>query len=77
MTGGRISHPSSGLAGKLAAGDAKLRADAAAREAEQDIHSAMSDPVKTNDRLAYFERAVKRQAKQIAELQKVLKNALN
>ena len=77
VTADRISRPSQGLAGKLAEGDAKLRAEAAARKAEEDIHSDMSNPFKTNDRLAYLERAVKRQAKQIAELQKALKDVPN
>ena len=48
-TQGRISRPSSGLAGRLAEGDQKLRAEAAARKAEQDIHSTLSDPIKTKD----------------------------
>jgi hypothetical protein len=77
VTADRISRPSQGLAGRLAEGDAKLRAEAAARKAEQDIQSAMSDPVKTNDRLGYLERTVKRQAKQISELQKALKDVSN
>ena len=62
---------------KASRGDAKLRAEAAAIKAEQEAQYLLSDPVKNDARLQYLERAVKRQAKQIAELQKVLKDVSN
>ena len=64
---------SKNLAAKLAEGDARIRAQNAARKAQEDalevsIHETTPD--KLSDRLGYLERTVKAQAKQIKELLK-------
>ena len=64
---------SKNLAAKLAAGDARIRAQNAQRVAqEQALEASIHEttPDKLSDRLGYLERTVKAQAKQIKELLK-------
>ena len=71
VSGDRISRPSGGLAGKLAAGDAKLRAEAAEKKAEQESYSVLTDPHRTNERISYLERQLKKAMSEINKLKKV------
>ena len=73
VTRGRISRPSAGLAQRLADGDAKLRAEAAAQAEQHRAQLAVVDPSKLNDRIAYLERALKRAEKNIRELKAEVK----
>ena len=66
----RISRPSNGLAGKLAEGDAKLRAEAAAQKAEEETYLHMADPTNLNNRIAYLERQLKKAMSEINKLKK-------
>ena len=66
----RISRPSSGLAGKLAEGDAKLRAEAAAQKADEETYLHMADPTNLNNRIAYLERQLKKAMSEINKLKK-------
>ena len=66
---------SKNLATKLAEGDARIRAENAARKAQEDalqVSINETEPDKVLARLSFLERTVKTQAKQIKEL---LKNA--
>ena len=66
----RISRPSPGLAGRLAEGDAKLRAEAAAQKAEEEARFHMADPTNLNNRIAYLERQLKKAMSEINKLKK-------
>ena len=64
---------SKNLAAKLAEGDARIRAQNAARVAEQqalEVSISETEPDKVLARLSFLERTVKTQAKQIKELLK-------
>ena len=66
----RISGPSPGLAGRLAEGDAKLRAAAAAQKAEEEAHLHMADPTNLNNRISYLERQLKKLTTEVNKLKK-------
>lgn len=66
----RISRPSPGLAGRLAEGDAKLRAQAAAQKAEEEARFHMADPTNLNNRISYLERQLKKAMSEINKLKK-------
>ena len=66
----RISRPSPGLAGRLAEGDAKLRAEAAAQKAEEEARFHMADPTNLNNRISYLERQLKKAMSEINKLKK-------
>ena len=70
-TQGRISRPSGGLAGRLAAGDARQRLEAAQLAEEETRKRVDHDPEKLSSRISYLESQLKKLTTEISKLKKV------
>ena len=66
----KINRPSSGLAGRLAEGDEKMRAAAAAQKAAEEEARLLADPSNLNSRISYLERQLKKALTEINKLKK-------
>ncbi len=66
----KISTPSSGLAGRLAEGDAQMRAEAAAQKAREEEARLLADPTNLNSLISYLERQLKKAITEINKLKK-------
>ena len=66
----KITRPSSGLAGRLAEGDAQMRAEAAAQKAAEEEARLIADPTNLNSRISYLERQLKKAMTEINRLKK-------
>ena len=66
----RITRPSQGLAGKLAAGDEKMRREAQERQALERQEIEEHNPANLNSRIAYLERQLKKAMSEINKLKK-------
>ena len=69
-TEGRISKPSSGLAGRLAEGDAKRRALEEARRVEREALLRETDPLALAKQVAYLTRQLKKLTTEVNKLKK-------